>query len=245
MGSAESKLEQARTNENGTLDIAGRTVPLTVKRHKNAKNMLLRLNARSGGVDLILPAWVSLKRGLDFVSEKQDWLAANLAQLAPLVPFQDGAVIPFQGIDHRIRHHQGRRGGINQGDGEILVVCDAPHLERRVRDFLIAQAKSEISTIAQPMAAELGVTVKRITIRDTRSRWGSCSPAGRLNFSWRLILAPPDVLRYVVAHEVSHLREMNHGPAFWHLVDGLCPGNRPARAWLKRHGQDLHRYGAN
>ena len=92
-------------------------------------------------------------------------------------------------------------------------------------------------------ARNLGVRARRITLRDQKSRWGSCSSAGQLSFSWRLVLAPPFVLDYVAAHEVAHLAEMNHGPRFWRLVAKTLPAFEEAKVWLRIHGMDLYRYG--
>jgi predicted metal-dependent hydrolase len=95
-------------------------------------------------------------------------------------------------------------------------------------------------------AAKIGRRVTRVTLRDTRSRWGSCTAEGALMYSWRLIMAPPEVLRYVAAHEVAHLVEMNHSNRFWAVVEGLYPGWQTQRAWLRSHGGALHglRFGA-
>jgi predicted metal-dependent hydrolase len=110
-----------------------------------------------------------------------------------------------------------------------------------------AEARAAIAPLARAMAAQLGRKVTRISVRDTTSRWGSCSRGGALSFCWRLILAPDAVFTYVVAHEVAHLAHMNHGPAFWRTVDKLMPPGlgtpRSARDWLRRHGAVLHRYG--
>ncbi|MEJ2016123.1 MAG: M48 family metallopeptidase [Limibacillus sp.] len=116
-------------------------------------------------------------------------------------------------------------------------------LPRRVADYLKAEAKSELVWRAREMAARLERKVTRVTVRDTRSRWGSCSHQGALSFSWRLILAPEEILDYLVAHEVAHLVEMNHAPAFWRQVARLQPDHKRARAWLKREGASLWRYG--
>jgi predicted metal-dependent hydrolase len=149
------------------------------------------------------------------------------------------------GIPHLIRGDAGRLRGLPaRFDGTITVPGAPDHLPRRLTDFLKAEAKREIGTRARAKAARLGRPVAAVTVRDTRSRWGSCSGAGRLAFSWRLIMAPEYVLDYVVAHEVAHLREMNHGPRFWKLCAQLTESDpKAARAWLKRHGGALHAYG--
>jgi predicted metal-dependent hydrolase len=152
--------------------------------------------------------------------------------------------VPVLGVVHRIRRDHDRAAApVRIVDGEILVRGDPAHLARRVRDHLIALAGAEIASRARRLAAQIGRDVARVTLRDTRSRWGSCSARGNLSFSWRLIFAPEPVLDYVVAHEVAHLVEMNHGQRFWKLVADLVPDNAGPRAWLKRHRTRLLSYG--
>ena len=130
-----------------------------------------------------------------------------------------------------------------KGDPVIVVSTEAPHVTRRVREFLEAEARKDLAAAVQRHTAALGVTAKRITVRDTKSRWGSCSARGTLSFSWRLIMAPAFVLDYLAAHEVAHLRELNHSHRFWRLVFELCPRTEEAERWLKHHGSELHRFG--
>ena len=129
-----------------------------------------------------------------------------------------------------------------QGE-EIIVTGQAEHLGRRVEDWLKREARREVEKRAYAKAELLGKRISHITIRDARSRWGSCSPKGRLSFSWRLIMAPRSVIDYVVAHEIAHLVEKNHGFRFWRLVATLTDEMTAARTWLKRHGEALHRFG--
>jgi predicted metal-dependent hydrolase len=125
----------------------------------------------------------------------------------------------------------------------LCVAGLAPHLNRRVADFLQHEAKRDLEAASRRFAADLGLSVRRVRVRDQSSRWGSCSTTGVLSFSWRLILAPRYVLDYLAAHEVAHLVEMNHSARFWRLVTRLAPGHERAKAWLDTHGADLHRYG--
>jgi hypothetical protein len=128
-------------------------------------------------------------------------------------------------------------------DGEIRVRGEPAHLGRRVRDHLISLARQELSRRARLHAARIGRPIARVTVRDTKSRWGSCSAKGSLSFSWRLVLAPDNVVDYVVAHEVAHLAEMNHGPRFWRLLRSLAPDSAAPRTWLTRHRNLLLSYG--
>ncbi|MDB5395130.1 MAG: uncharacterized protein JWM91_2636 [Rhodospirillales bacterium] len=168
-----------------------------------------------------------------------------MAQLPTARAFADGATIPLLGVPHLIRGDGGRlRGLAARAEGTITIPGTPDHLARRLTDFLKAEAKREIGERAHRKAAQLGRPIAAVTLRDTRSRWGSCSGSGRLAFSWRLIMAPEFVLDYVVAHEVAHLSEMNHGARFWKLCASLTDADpKAARAWLKCHGGALHSYG--
>jgi len=130
-----------------------------------------------------------------------------------------------------------------QGEPIIAVCGDRPHVARRVREFLEAEARRDLAAAVRRHTARLGGTARRVTVGDTTSRWGSCSARGALSFSWRLILAPAYILDYLAAHEVAHLRELNHSHRFWKTVYELCPRTDEAERWLKRHGSDLHRFG--
>jgi hypothetical protein len=126
----------------------------------------------------------------------------------------------------------------------LCVAGNRAHLARRLRDYLKREAKHDLEAASRRYAGELGVTVRRVAVRDQVSRWGSCTAAGVLSYSWRLILAPPYVLDYLAAHEVAHLVEMNHSRRFWRVVAAICPDWQRAKAWLTAHGNALHRYGA-
>jgi predicted metal-dependent hydrolase len=151
-------------------------------------------------------------------------------------------------VEHRIVHRPGARGTVwstagENGEALLCVAGDRPHINRRVGDYLRREALRDLDAASRRAADALGVTVKRISVRDQSSRWGSCSTTGVLSYSWRLILAPPFVLNYLAVHEVAHLIEMNHSARFWRLVDRICADANRAKVWLDVHGSDLHRYG--
>jgi hypothetical protein len=182
------------------------------------------------------------------------WIRYRLEDLPPRVPFGDGVVIPFRGQDHVIRHVREGRGGVWCEDGVIYVSGHAEHIGRRVTDWLKAEAKRLLTPMVHMMAAVLGSKVARVSVRDTRSRWGSCSADGRLSFCWRLVLAPDAVLVYVAAHEVAHLKHLDHSRAFWRTLKDVLAAyaggahiitSEPssARQWLRRSGTALHSYG--
>ena len=218
--------------------------PLSIRVHPRARRLLLRVDAASRGVELVLPYGVPAEDGLRFLAAQRGWIAARLDALPLPVPFAEGAIVPVLGIPHRIcRETDPAAAPLAIVDGEIRVRGDPAHLARRVRDHLAQLAGRELSRRARACAAQIGMRVARVTVRDTKSRWGSCSAAGCLSFSWRLILAPEQVIDYVVAHEVAHLAEMNHGPRFWRVVAAFTPDHAAPRAWLKRHRNRLLSYG--
>jgi predicted metal-dependent hydrolase len=220
---------------------------VNVKRNRQARRYTLRIQATTREVLLTMPARGSVKEAKAFAQRNGAWIAIRLKRLPEVAPFVDGAIVPMRGVPHRIAHRRGTRGTVwpEAGDPDHLlcVTGDTPHLGRRVTDFLKRQARQDLDAASRRHAAALGVKVVRVSVRDTSSRWGSCSTTGRLSYSWRLILAPPFVLDYLAAHEVAHLVEMNHSPRFWRVVRGVCPEMDRAKSWIDVHGADLHRYG--
>ena len=218
--------------------------PVAIRVSPRARRVGLRINAAERTVELVLPRGVSPSTGLRFLAAKRGWIEARLEALPQQVPFVEGAVVPVLGVSHRIRcDFDPVAPLVRIIDGEIRVRSDPLRLAGRVRAHLVARAQAEISRRAHRLAARIGREVARVSVRDTKSRWGSCSGQGNLSFSWRLIFAPEPVLEYVVAHEVSHLAEMNHGPRFWRLVESLTPNTGAPRTWLKRHRNQLLSYG--
>jgi predicted metal-dependent hydrolase len=208
----------------------------------------LRIQAATREAVLTLPARGSLKEATAFAGKHGAWIAARLGRLPQPVSLEHGAVVPLRGVPHRIEHRPGARGTVwseqDADGGHLLCVAgDAAHTARRLTDFFKREVRRDVGTASRRYARELDVTIKRVTVRDQVSRWGSCSTNGVLSYSWRLIFAPPYVLDYIAAHEVAHLIEMNHSPRFWRLVERLYPELRRAKAWLDVHGKDLHRYG--
>lgn len=220
-----------------------------LRRHRQARRYTLRIQAATRDVVLTMPPHGTVKEARDFAERHGGWIAARMGRLPKPAPFASGTVLPLRGTPHRIVHRRGARGTVwtetdETGEKLLCVAGEAAHLERRVTDFLRREAKRDVEAAARIYAERLGLRIKRITIRDQTSRWGSCSTTGALSFSWRLVLAPRYVLDYLAAHEVAHLVEMNHSSRFWRLLLRLCPDMRRAKVWLDVHGGDLHRYGA-
>jgi len=221
-------------------------VPIRLRVSERARRLALRIDGRGEAVELVLPRRSSLDSGLKFLDQNRAWVEARLKDLPPRLPFADGIEVPVMGERLRIRHLRRRvpgRGPVWIEAGEIRVTGDEAHLSRRVRDFLIATARAELTKRARVFAERVGRHVTRISVRDMTSRWGSCSSLGSLSFSWRLIFAPEGVMTYLVAHEVAHLVVMNHGPRFWRLVESLTPDARLRQDWLRRNKNALMRFG--
>ena len=221
---------------------------VAVKRRAAARRLTLRVSSTSGEVVLTLPERADMKAARQFADAHGGWIAAKLAKRPDKVAFTAGARVPLRGVPHRIVHWSTIRGvtrSTEDRDGQpILAVSgETGHVTRRVTEHLKKEALKDLGLAVDRHTAALGIPARKIAVRDTTSRWGSCSAKGHLSFSWRLIMAPPLVLDYLAAHEVAHLKEMNHSHRFWALTHKLCPATLEAEAWLKRHGAGLHRYG--
>jgi predicted metal-dependent hydrolase len=227
--------------------INGIPPPIMVRVNRRAKRLSVKVRPPDGTVELVLPEAGARAAGLAFLATQADWIARQRARLPQPVRFAVGAEIPFRGQPHLLTHDQARRGvvqAISGEDGRPALRVSGPeaHFARRLTDWLKAQARADLTAAVDRYADIVGCPRGKISIRDTRSQWGSCSARGALSFSWRLILAPGEVAAYVAAHETAHLRHRNHGPAFWQLVDELCPDQREQRAWLRQNGKELHRF---
>lgn len=221
---------------------------VVLRRNAQARRYTLRVQSVTREVVLTLPPRGSLKQARDFAERNAAWIATRMARLPQPIPFIDGAVLPLRGAAHRIAHRPQTRGTvwIEAAEGEAALLCvagEAPHVARRVHDFLRKEARRDLEIASRRAADALGVKLRRVSVRDQSSRWGSCSTTGVLSYSWRLILTPPFVLEYLAAHEAAHLVEMNHSRAFWRQVARICPDFRRAKNWLDANGADLHRYG--
>lgn len=247
-------LSASRTNKKKkkraiALEVRGIGVPVEVRRHAGARRLTLRVSKTRRAVIVTVPDHCRIDEAGRFLDSHIDWVRERLGRVPTPVLFADGARIPFRGEMHRIRFTGPGRGKAvvcieRFGDLPRLNVSgDVGHAPRRLRDWLMAQAHAALDARVSWHARCLRVRARRIGLRDQTTRWGSCSANGQLSFSWRLILAPAYVLDYVAAHEVAHLREMNHGPRFWKLVAESVPRLEEARTWLRQEGSDLHRYG--
>ncbi len=227
-----------------TVAVAGREVPLTVKPDKRATRLTLRIEPGGRALKMTVPLNLPFQEVDNFLERNHGWLTKKFEKLPFAAGLVDGETISIRGKSHKIVRTGKMRGVTETGElagCAVLFVGGAPeHLQRRIRDYLKKEARADLEPLVARHAAESGKHYTALTLKDTRSRWGSCTHDGRLNFSWRIVMAPPFVLDYLAAHEVAHLTEMNHGPKFWALCEKLCPATDRARAWLKQHGSALH-----
>ncbi|HTK79830.1 MAG TPA: SprT family zinc-dependent metalloprotease [Rhizomicrobium sp.] len=241
-----SKRPAAQLAKRELLRIDGKPVAVTLKLNPRARRLIVKVHPSTGEVTIVAPSKRSIDHAIDFARGETDWIAERLRKVPPTVPLGLGARILYRGEEHVIRRGDGRRtpAWLDHEDGNriIRVTGQSEHAARRVLDFLKREARKILEARSFEFAARLGTAPKHLTVRDTASRWGSCSTQRSLSFSWRLILAPPFVLDYVVAHEVAHMREMNHGPRFWRLVEELVGNTEKPQAWLRENGSLLHRY---
>jgi predicted metal-dependent hydrolase len=213
------------------------------KRSARARRVSLRIDNRAAEVVVTLPPRAGRRAGLALLTTHAAWVTQRLAALAPGVAFAPGVEVPVGGAPHVIRHVPEARGGAWIEGGAILVAGDPAFLPRRVADCLKAEARRRIAALVLRHTEALGLRARAVRIKDPSSRWGSCAPDRTLAFSWRLVMAPPFVLDYVVAHEVAHLAEMNHSARFWATVERLTPHRDAAQDWLREHGPSLLRIG--
>ncbi|MCK0142741.1 SprT family zinc-dependent metalloprotease [Aliiroseovarius sp. F20344] len=231
-----------RLTENSTLKL-GNPDPVTIELRvsNRARRLSLRVSRLDGRVTLTAPVGSNQDEVMRFAQERLEWIRGHLAQTAPSEVPQIGSSLPFRGVELSLVRGQARV--VEVYPGRLLLPPQSPkHDVIRLEAFLKENARAALVAASDHYAEMVGRPYGRITLRDTRSRWGSCSSRGNLSYSWRLVMAPPEVLNYVAAHEVSHLVHMDHSPAFWAQVGAIFPNYETPRKWLKDHGTALHRF---
>lgn len=230
--------------ETRQVEINGRTLPLTIRRNAQATRLTLRIEPGGRALKMTVPTGLPERDIREFLDRHQPWLMTKLARFKSRSALSDGHHIFIRGVAHRIEETGKLRGlpEITVVDGEAVLRVSglSEHVPRRISDFLKKEARKDLEARVSVHAPKIGRKVRSLTLRDTRSRWGSCSADGALSFSWRIVMAPPFVIDYLAAHEVAHLKEMNHSQAFWDLCEDLCPRVEEAKRWLKRNGTMLH-----
>jgi predicted metal-dependent hydrolase len=214
-------------------------VEITLRRSARARRFSLRVSALDGRVTLSLPARARESEAMEFARSHEVWLRKALAKQTRPAMIGFGTVILFEGREVTLMQGSGRAARL-EGDS-LLLPGDEAQTGARASAWLRATARDRLAAASDHYAGLLGRKVARLTLRDTRSRWGSCSHEGSLMY-WRLIMAPPSVLAYVAAHECAHMVEMNHSAAYWAVVERISPGWQVQRAWLRANGQRLHSY---
>lgn len=206
-----------------------------------ARRMALRVDIKSGDIVLTWPRGASESAAQRFIDENRPWIESRRQKMPQPQPFVHGQKLPIYGEECTITHQTGR--GVTRLEDKNLVVHGKPeHMSRRIRDFLKETARQLLEDRTAEKLEKIGRVPAAIRVIDPKTRWGSCSPDGTMMFSWRLILAPPDVLDYVVAHEVAHCIHMNHGKKFWALCASLTEDAAASRRWLKTHGAAVMAY---
>jgi len=216
---------------------------LQVREHPHATRMTLRIEPGGKALKLTVPLGLRPREIDSFIERQQGWLMTKLARYPIDCRLAEGGTIELRGVRHSIRRTGNLRGLTETrmvGETPVLLVAGLPeHLPRRVADFLKKEAKRDLEEAVRRHSARIGIRPVAVRFKDTKSRWGSCTSDRVLSFSWRIVMAPPAVIDYLAAHEVAHLKEMNHGAAFWRLCGELCPDMDDAKSWLKRHGNRL------
>ena len=221
----------------------GATAPIAVRRSPRARRIILRVIEDEPGIELVVPRRVSLREAFAFAREKAAWVADRLAERPPSIAFAPGTQVPYHAGDLALVPRNGKRAEADRAGAMLFVSGPDTAFSDTVTRWLREDARTVIRPRASRMAAQLNRKARRIRIGDPATRWGSCSSTGTLSFSWRLVMAPAPVLEYVIAHEVAHLAELNHGPRFWETVEVLVGDSAGPRTWLREHGATLRRYG--
>nr|WP_294851338.1 SprT family zinc-dependent metalloprotease [uncultured Sphingomonas sp.] len=232
------------TATSNLLSVEGLPWPVDVRAHPRARSVRLRINERGSCLVLTHPKRMSAKRAIDWARQQSDWAVRQLSKIAPAQPFAPGAIISLLGDAVSLSWREGAaRTPFRDGDS-LVVGGPIDGFAGRIARYLKAAARNELSRRTAEVAARAKVMVRSVSVGDAVSRWGSCSSSGAIRYNWRLILAPPHILEWVVAHEVAHRRHMNHGPEFRRLEAALFGGDvGEARADLKRLGPGLKRIG--
>jgi hypothetical protein len=226
------------------LEIEGKSLPLVVRESSKARRITLRIRPETGGeIILTLPFSYSRKQVLKFIESSKPWLAKQVAKSLPRIPFEEGMTLPIFGKHYELRHKSSTSFRSWWGDDHLLIHAPIEKFDHFVQKSLHQAAKQFFSERTNTYANQISKSVNRITLKDTRSRWGSCTVDGNISYSWRLIFAPEQVADYICAHEVAHLVELNHSAKFWKIVEEFCPDYKDLRHWLRQHGKTLFQYG--
>lgn len=211
---------------------------VSIRRHPRARRITLKVVPRKGA-ELVLPKRASLKSGTQFAREKAAWIEKQLDRMPSLTQIAPGHTLSVLGREIEVFHNDNLPCRPSLNDNRLEIGGSPELVHRSVKTWLKRLAVETLTPIAEDYAEQLGVNVASVRVREMHSRWGSCSADKRLSFCWRLILAPEHILHYIAAHEVAHLRHMNHSARFWQTVEELYPDYKEARQWLRQNGAQL------
>ncbi|WP_309621727.1 SprT family zinc-dependent metalloprotease [Novosphingobium sp.] len=230
-----------RENTDPTVDVAGRLLPLVIRRNAQARRMTMRLAPDGSEVRVTLPTWGRSAEALDFARSRAGWLAGQLAAVPEAVELGHGAAIPYLGQPHVIRHDPAQPRKVALGEGELIVGGPAASLPSRLKRWLAGEARRLMTDDLSYYCLRAGQPQQSLMLTNAKRRWGSCARDGTIRINWRLVMAPSYVRRSVVAHEVAHLVHFDHSPAFHAYLDEIFEGEiRMANRWLKREGKSLY-----
>ena len=226
-----------------TFDISEEVgMDIKVVRSNSLSKLILRIDSKEHIPVLSVPKFCSQRRAVKFVNENMDWILQSLAKLPEIKKFADSETISLFGQEVIITHRPQEKGGVWL-DGNLLCVSGAAEfLHRRVKDYIRRRAGEEFYARSRKLAEQIGCKLNGVIIKDTKSRWGSCSSLNNINYSWRIAMAPEYVIDYLMAHEVSHLKHQDHSDDFWKCVALLCPEWARGNSWLRRNGKSLYAY---
>jgi predicted metal-dependent hydrolase len=221
--------------------VNGRPVPVLLQRHARARGYRLRID-RGGAARVTMPARGSEKRALAWAHGQAAWIAEQLNRVDQgTCLLRDGASFPLEGQPVTLCWQAGMARTVRHDGNAVHVGGPAELAGERVLRWLKARARTVLTAETRELAARHDLAVRSVGVGDPVSRWGSCTASGAIRYSWRLILAPPEVRISTVAHELAHLRHLDHSPAFHAFYRAICPADTvAARAWLRAHGAMLH-----
>lgn len=229
--------------EERTLHLLGQTVKTKIRVNRRARRVILRVDPIGQTLNITSPSKRAIPEAITFAQSSATWICKELNNGAVAKPFQDGSTFPFLGREIVISNEMAARRRTTLDGDRLIVGGTSDHLNRRVVEWLKKEARSNIVQLSDQYTDALQKKYRKISIRDTKSRWGSCSSDGTLSFSWRIVLAPRPVFDYVVAHECAHLVHLNHSKPFWNVVASLGVDAQAASIWFDRNGAALHAWG--
>ena len=219
---------------------------IKIRHSSRARRVALRLDPIERVFTLVVPKGMSMRRAQAFAEGQESWMQEKLAELAPKITFEDSVIVPIFGVRTQITIHHESTLKVTKcilEDGILHVRTNKNDPSSRIIRFLKALVKDELTILSKDKAAQIGKEIARVSVGDSKTRWGSCSSSNSIAYSWRLVFAPPEALDYVVAHEVAHLQHLDHSKAFWSLCRELSGNYVEGKYWMDNHGAELMRYG--